>query len=65
MMGWNKFEIEVTVLARVTYSTVSPFPTSIDAHFYAEAMVMKDHYINWDEKIDEVSMPQINVRQIE
>ncbi len=65
MRGWNKFEIEVTVLARVTYSTVSPFPTSIDAHSYAEAMCMKDHYINWDENIDEVSMRQINVRQIE
>jgi hypothetical protein len=65
MNEWDNYEIEVTVLARVSYSTKAPFPTLAAAHSYVEAMVMKDYYINWDEKIDEVSMPQIVVRQIE
>lgn len=62
MKDWKKFEIEVTVFARVTYSTASPFPSLADAHDYVEAMIMKDYYINWDENVDELSMPRINVR---
>lgn len=65
MSEWDQFEIKVTVFAQVTYTTTSAFPSLADASAYAEAMALKSYYINWDEDIDELSTPQIQVRLVD
>jgi len=59
------FSIEVKVLANITYTTKMYAPSISDAKLYAEVMIMKSHYINWEEDIDEISSPSFNVKPFE
>ena len=64
-MEIKPFSIEVKVLANITYTTKMYAPSIAEAEFYAEVMIMKSQYINWDEDIDEISTPSFNVKPFE
>ncbi len=64
-MEIKPFSIEVKVLANITYTTKMYAPSISDAKLYAEVMIMKSHYINWEEDIDEISSPSFNVKPFE
>ena len=60
-----KFEIKVEVLSIVTYSEVTEFPTQEDGIRYIEAMIYKNHYINWDGfDIEEIGEPIIGISEL-
>jgi hypothetical protein len=49
----------------VTYSEVTEFPTQEDGIKYIEAMIYKNHYINWEEfDIEEIGEPMIGISEI-
>ncbi len=64
-MEVKPFSIEVKVFANITYTTKIYAPSFADAKEYVEVMIMKSHYINWDEDIDEISAPSFNVKPFE
>jgi hypothetical protein len=60
-----KFEIKVEVVSKVTYSEIAEFPTQEDGIRYIEAMIYKNHYINWEEfDVEEIGEPIIGISEL-
>ncbi len=61
-----KFEIKVQVLSKVTYSEIAEFPTREDGIRDINAMVNKNHYINWERfDVEELGEPMIGISELE